>query len=280
MARATGSRVPVLDSKDRILSYTHPARARKLVKSGKAFVIKDKPFIIKLARDPREEKMQKKYVPIITNFTEYFRVERDVYVQNRSNNQVSMQYSTGHGVVESLLLPKGKKPLNLTQLMAFDDIKRSTDLKKLVNRRPPVLVLMDEEEYIGFYQKLADLENKPIEQVMDEAHMYQSDLQNKLAFTKPMADPRKTIEEQTEEQNQLPPDPQDKLTARVAHLCANVGADVEEKDMLSEAEMLYELKDMNSDDSLTNGDFEFLLGKGYHPGVKKWAQDQLNIRIP
>jgi len=280
MARTTGSRVPVLDSQDRILSYTHPARARKLVKSGKALVVKDKPFIVKLARDPREEKMENRYVPVITNFTEYFREERDVYVQNRSNNQVSMQYSTGHGVVESLLLPRGKKPLNLSQLMSFVDIKGSTDLKKLVNRRPPVLVLMEEEDYLDYYKKLAALEGKSMEQVMDEAQRHQSDLQNKRAYTRPMGESRQTLEEIEAEHAALPPDPQDKITARVAGLCSNVGADVKEDDRMSVNEMLYELDELNSDDSLTRGDFEFLLGKGFYPEVKKWANDQLDKRNP
>ena len=62
-----------------------------------------------------------KNVPIITNFTEYFRTERDVYVQNRSNTQVSMQFETFPGRIESVLLliaGGGEGPADLAVLRA------------------------------------------------------------------------------------------------------------------------------------------------------------------
>lgn len=72
--------------------------------------------------------------PTITNFTEYFREERDVYVQNKSNTQVSLQFETSPGRIESVLIPRDKKPLNLTQIVPFTAIKASVDLRKKIGR--------------------------------------------------------------------------------------------------------------------------------------------------
>jgi len=215
---------------------------------------------------------------IITNFTEYFRKERDVFVQNRSNTQVSMQFEA-EGRSESVLIPRGKKPLNLTQLVSFKMIKESLDLRKLVNRRPPVLVLLSEEQYIEHYQKLADSNGITLEEAMDNAHQYQSDLQNKRAFTKPVADSRKTLDQEAETRADEPPDPQDKVSPRVTGLCANVGDDVAEKDRMKAGAMLEEIKELNTyDKGLTRGDLEFLLGRGYYASVKKWATGELERR--
>jgi len=216
-----------------------------------------------------------KPVPIITNFTEYFRVERDVYVQNMSNTQVSLQFETFPGRIESVLLPKTKNPLNLTQLIPFSAIKQSVDLRKMVNRRPPVLRLLEENEYIEFYQNLAKRRGVSPEEVMDEAHQSQSDLQNKRAFTNPTRKARKTIEEEAEERKNEPMDPDEKVTARVVGLCASVGDDLDEKDRMGAREMLDELREMD----LTTADLEYLLGHGYYKSVKKYAQKELEERV-
>ena len=216
-----------------------------------------------------------KRVPIITNFTEYFRVERDVYVQNRSNTQVSMQFETFPGRVESVLLPKTKNPINLTQLVPFDAIKQSVDLRKMVNRRPPVLVLMEEAEYIAFYENLSKGQGVSIEEAMDGAHQTQSDIQNKRAFTNAAPKSRKTIEEEAEARKDEPADPDEKITARVVGLCASVGEDLDEKDRLGAREMLEELRDLE----LTTADLEYLLGHGFYKSIKKFAQKELDTRI-
>jgi len=218
-------------------------------------------------------------VPIITNFTEYFREERDVYVQNRSNTQVSLQFELIVGRTESILIPKGKKPINLTQLVPFHAIKASTDLRKMVNRRPPVLVLMDEGEYLEYYEKLGAQYGISAEEAIDMAHQEQSDLQNRRTFTKPSPEPRKTIEQMAEEREAEPMDPQDKVTARVVGICNSVGDDVEEKDRMKAGPMLDELRDLDEGQQLTRGDLEYLLGHGFYPSVKKWAERELGARF-
>jgi len=213
---------------------------------------------------------------IITNFTEYFRTERDVYVQNVSNTQVSLQFETYPGRIEGVLLPKNKKPLNLTQLVPFSAIKGSIDVRKMVNRRPPALVLLSEEQYLAYYDNLAKKRGTKVDVEMDEAAQHQSDLQGKRTFTNPTQKGRTTIEEEAEERKGEPVDPDEKVTARVVGLCANVGTDVDEKDRMGAKEMLEELQEMD----LTTADLEYLLGHGYYKSVKNFAQTELNVRSP
>ena len=266
--------IPVLGPDNNVLSYTHPARARKLVKNGNAVVVGTRPFIVRLKRDPREDKMTKP--AIITNFTEYFKTERDVYVLNKSNTQVSLQFETFPGRIEGVLLPKAKKPINLTQLVPFSAIKGSLDIRKMVNRRPPALVLLSEAEYLAYYDKLAEKRGTSRADEIDDAAQYQSDLQGKRTFTNPTPKGRTTIEEEADERKNKPLEPDEKVTARVVGLCANVGDDIDEKDRMGAREMLEELRDME----LTSADLEYLLGHGYYKSVKNFAQKEMDENYP
>lgn len=209
--------------------------------------------------------------PTITNFTEYFRTERDVYVQNKSNTQVSLQFETSPGRIESVLIPRDKKPLNLTQVVPFNAIKQSVDLRKMVNRRPPVLVLLSEEEFLGYYKNIADQINAPVDSVIADAQQHQRDLQDRRIFTEPEPRGRKTLEDLAEERKDEPADPQDKVTARIVGICNSVGEDVPEKDRLAASPMLEEIKDLDAGSSLTRADLEYLQGHGFYKSVKNWA---------
>ena len=212
-----------------------------------------------------------KRAPVITNFTEYFREERDVYVQNKSNTQVSLQFETSPGRVDSMLIPRDKKPLNLTQMVPFKAIKESVDLRKMVNRQPPVLVLLTEEEYLAYYERIAQADNTPIDKVIAEAQQYQRDLQDKRVFTAPEPKGRKTLEDTAEDRKDEPADPQDKVTARIVGICNSVGEDVSEKDRLAAGPMLEEIKDLDAGQALTRADLEYLQGHGFYKSVKNWA---------
>lgn len=219
-------------------------------------------------------------IPTVTNFTEYFREERDVYVQNKSNTQVSLQFETSPGRIDSVLIPRDKKPLNLTQMVPFKAIKESVDLRKMVNRTPPVLVLLSEAEFLAYYENLAAQAGVPAEAVIAEAHKTQRDLQDKRIFTNPDPRSRKTLDEEAEERKDEPADPQDKVTARIVGLCNSVGDDIPEKDRMSANDMLEEIKDLDQGQALTRADLEYLQGHGYYKAVKNWATATYNERCP
>jgi hypothetical protein len=279
MVHSFGARVPVFDpSGDDIISYVHPARARTLVTNGRASVKTADPFTIKLARDPREDKKMT-IRRAITNFTEYFSKKRDVYVQNLTNTQISMQFQLSADVVDSQLLPKSRHPLNLTQIVPFSAIEASMDLRKLVNRNPPAIRLLSEEEYLEYYQKLADDNDVSLDEAIYNAHSYQNDLQNKKVFTNPTPDPRRhTLEEEAAMRDAAPADPQEKLTARVIGLCNMVGDHIPKEQCMGAREMLDEVRSLNDSVSLTLADLEYLQGKGYHKSVTKWAISEITRR--
>jgi hypothetical protein len=219
-------------------------------------------------------------IPTVTNFTEYFREERDVYVQNKSNTQVSLQFETSPGRIDSVLIPRDKKPLNLTQMVPFKAIKESVDLRKMVNRTPPVLALLTEAEFLAYYEKLAEQVGVPTEAAIAEAHKTQRDLQDKRIFTTPDPRSRKTLDEEAEERKDEPADPQDKVTARIVGLCNSVGEDIPEKDRMSANDMLEEIKDLDQGQALTRADLEYLQGHGHYKAVKNWATATYNERCP
>jgi len=279
MVRSSGSKIPVFDPKgDDILSYVTPSRARILMKSGRARVKTMEPFTIKLARDPREDKMSNQR-RVITNFTKYFEKKRDVYVQNVTNTQLSMQFQMAPGMVEGQLLPKSRHPLNLTQIVPFHAIESSMDLRKLVNRNPPALRLIEEDEYLEYYDELAEENGISRDEAIYDAHSYQSALNSKQVFTNPTPPRRTTLEEEAEARNQEPPDPQDKLTARVIGMCNQTGDSIPESQRMGAREMLDEARALNAGGSLTIADLEYLQGKGYHKSVTKWAAKELQDRL-
>lgn len=94
----------------------------------------------------------------VTNWTEFFKVERDIYVQNISATQISMEFREPSGEPVPVLIKNTRDPVNLTDLVPYSLIKANTKFRTLINRRPPVAILLSEEEYIAYYEKKAELE--------------------------------------------------------------------------------------------------------------------------
>lgn len=271
--KALPERVAVVSKERKLLSHVHPARARKLLKSGKAKVFSKKPLVLELI--PEEERKGKQMKPMITNFTSYFSGEdRDVYVQNMSNTQVSMQFETSPGRYDSIPLPKTRRPFNLTQHIPFEAIKRSTDLRKLVNRRPPVLRLMTEEEYLEYYESLAKNRSTTPDEEILKAMEIQSNLMDRRVPVETKDEP-KTIDQLKEEMleddealSEMQPMP------RIIGLCAQAGPQVDKGDKIKAEDMLMELETM--EDELRATDLEYIQSHGYYKTVTKWASTRFS----
>lgn len=256
-----------------LLSYTHPAKARKHLKSGKFKVYSKEPFIVQLTT--REGNMPKrKKVTSITNFSEYFKNARDnyqdIYVQNISNAQISMSVPVGVNQIESITLPKTRKPYNLCQDVPFDALANSMDLRKLVNRRPEALRLITEEEYMKHYENLAKRNKTSANEEIDRA----LELKRTLAMKPRDQGPRpKTTEELALERSNASDEEEFleeiKITPRIVGLCSQVGHGIEKQDMLKAADMLEELKEI--EDELTSADFEYLMTNGHYKTVRNWV---------
>jgi len=264
-------RIAVLNKDNKFMSYTHPARVRKLLKQQKAEVFSNDPFTIKL-KGERGKVMK----PMITNFTNYFSgEERDVYVQNLSNTQVSIQFEVGPGRYESVLVPKTRRPLNLTQHIPFEAIKRSTDIRKLVNRRPPALQLMTEAEYTKFYEDLATAMKTSVEEEITKSLELQAQLMDRrIPVAKTEEEKPKTIDQVEQERLENPEEAAEaQPLPQVVGLCAQVGADVSQGAKLKAGDMMAELEGMEGE--LRPTDFEYLTSMGYYKVIKKWASARM-----
>jgi len=256
--------VSVLDVNNRHISFTSSARARILVKKGKAFIFGVEPYIIKLngkqrVKDRKVKEMQRKEKSI-KNFTEYFRDERDVYVQNKTNTQISLEFGMTPNI-SSVTIPKTKKPFNLSQHVPFKDLKNSVNLRKMLNRRPPVMDLMEEKEYIGFYEDLAKENNTDIDEEINRANEEQMRLMNRQFQ---MEDAKREDEkaEAEAEDIEIPPQPKPFIVG----LCVD--------NTKTASEILDDLKMM--EDELTVADLEYLQNKIELKTVKKWVVKKIS----
>lgn len=227
---------------------------------------------------------------MIRSYTEFFKEERDIYVQNVANGQVSVTFTTDSGAVESYLFPHNTDPVNLTQNFPFESIKNSIDLKKMLNRRPPAIVLMDEDEYLAYYAKKAASENlykneggKKVPDV-DAAIEHAEERRRGILSREPLPDAQKPEpihdivedgqrfgERRTVRAREIAGE-DDVINPRVLHLCNQVNPQLPENQRAPAAEILNELKSLES--QLKLDDYEYIRSHGTYTSVKKWAKTQ------
>jgi len=284
----------VLDSEKRFLEYARPALARKYIKEGKARVFSKDPFAIQLLHPKSAASIRRKNMAV-RNFTEYFREERDVYVQNISNAQLSLEFNMGEGRVEGFTIPSIRDPINLTQHIPFIAIKNSMDFRKLLSRRPPVLNLLSQEEYEAYYAKRAkargmvtadgDPDVDAAIDMAEEKRRRTSDktLRENVTDEKP-APIHEVIEKGTgpggaarfgERQRVAPSElvsEDEVISPRVLHLCNQVKAELEENQRMPATDLLEALQEIPN---LKIDDYEHIRAHGYYKTVKKWAKMEM-----
>lgn len=234
-------------------------------------------------------------MPVPRNFTEYFKEERDVYVQNLANSQVSCDFPVGHNRTEGFLFPYNRDPINLTQHIPFEAIKQSMDFRKMLSRRPPALQLLTQEEFEAYYSKkansmgLKDTDGKPdIDAAIDtteEKRRRTADrnLREKVADRTP--DPiHEVVESGTgpggiprfgERQRVAPHEmvtEDEIINPRILHLCNQVKNEIPEEERMPAKELLEELQSIPD---LRLDDLEHIRAHGYYKSVKKWAKQQM-----
>lgn len=217
---------------------------------------------------------RKKKISSVTNFSEYFKNARDnfqdIYIQNICNSQISMNVPVGVNQSESITIPKTRKPYNLCQDVPFDALANSMDLRKLVNRRPEVLRLITQEEYMEYYERISKSNKTSVDDEINRA----LELKRTLAMKPRDQGPKpKTTEELALERNNSADDEElleeIKITPRIVGLCSQVGRGIEKQDMLKAADMLEELKEI--EEELSNSDFEYLMTNGHYKTVRNWV---------
>ena len=265
--------IPVLDSSNKVISRTTPARARILVKKSKASIFNSDPFMIKL-NDPetKEKVMSNEFF----DFFAYFREERPIFVQNVGNTLISFGFKTAYGQEDSVMLPNTPKPLCLTDYVSFDRLKESIDLRKMLNREPKVLKLLSKDEFMAYYQNLADMNDTTLEEelsagrrahqgIVDRSKLYPTTTES-LQRTAPPTPAFKNELVEVEAQ----PSP------KIVGLCARVSVDLEDKDKMSKADLMERLAAISD---LTEADLDYIQSRAHYKEVKKWAAGKLEALV-
>lgn len=271
--KKTDKTIPVLDSGRCFLSNTTPAKARMLLKSGKVSVFQQNPFILIMNGDLGDDNMVKKVMAknrmFISNFTSYFSDEKEVYIQNLGSTNISLTIQT-MGDPIYISIARTKKPMNLTQYAPFELIKNSADFRKLINRNPPILRLMTEEEYVEYYEKMAEEEKIDLESAMRKGQDAHDVLMGKkrLPVNELQVEMDKKLEEKEEKLLQRKEPHQ-----RVVGLCALADKDNGPDQRVTAADMKEELESLES--ILTAEDWEFVASKGVYKTVKDFAFKKL-----
>lgn len=219
-------------------------------------------------------------MPII-NWTKFFQEEHDVYVQNVADAQVSIEFEIAPGIVQGFLFTHSRNPINLTQHIPFAAIRASVNFRKMLNRRPPALQLLEEPEFLEFYKrKASDWKLPDANAAIDRAEEQRQGIQQHTTKTADKAP--KPIHEVVEDGHKFGErkvvrsaeliSSDEVINPRILHLCNQVSSQVEEKDKMPAAEMLEELEKVES--QLKIDDYEYLRSHGWWKSVKKWAQVQ------
>lgn len=266
--------IPVLDINNQFLSYTNPAKARILTRKGKAKVFCRNPYMLQLLGEVGENEMSNirsssQHSRLILNFTKYFKEEREVYIQNLTDTQISMTFR-GQGEEYHKIIPRTRKPYNLTQDVPFYLIKMSTDFRRIVNRNPPALRLLEEEEFVEYYEKQAERNGTSFDTEFGKALDIANRLQNKqeLPSDRMQRENNQKLEERIEELEKPV-----ELLPQIIGLCARASKDqgaqrVQAGDFLDDLEMLAP--------KMTLEDWEFVQTKGVYKTVKNYAAKQVD----
>ena len=221
-------------------------------------------------------------MPQIVNYTEFFRNVTDIFVTNLSNCQVSVSFDIGPGHSESFLFPNSHDPINLTRFVPFDAIKNSMDFRRMLNRSPPALRLLTEQEYRQYFERQSQQQGlDSAETAMDRAEAKRMAVQNHMPL--PDAPEPIKLHEVTEDGQRLGEhktvrsldqvSEQEEINPRVLHLCLQVHPSVPDQSKMTAASFLNELDLIPN---LTLMDWDYIQSHGsYYKSVKGLARKKI-----
>jgi len=287
-------------------------KATGFLREGRAFVVTLEPPTIRLVRtgrvqvERRPPMSSKQYLDKngdILNWTEFWREERDIYVQNLHASNFVIEFRLPNGNYTSISIPASPDPVNLTSMVSFQDLKQSVDVRKAFNARnretnQRYLRIMEEDEYRAYYEQRAAALRISTEEAMRRSE------QARLAYRETVEDgpapkPIHRVveagsgpagathfgEHQRVASNEFVTE-EEAIRDRIRILMYNVQQDVvdEQKRAAGDgtainpgnirpaSKILQELQTLGR---LTEDELEHVRSKGYWPSVKRWATVEL-----
>jgi len=229
----------------------------------------------------------------IRNYTDFFKEEKEIYVQNvTGQHQVSVMFQISPGVTESYLFVKSPDPVNITQKIPFAAIKSSMDFRRMLERRPPALQLLTEEEFKAYYAnkarsmnrlpKTAEVTQEAIDGAIDHAMTNQEAIRNHIPL-KDAPEPKPIHEVVSDgtrfgERKIVKPldggiSADDIIHPTVQHLCLQVSHNVLDAEKMPASQLLSELENLAP--LLKIDDFEYIRAHGWYQTVRNWAKEQI-----
>lgn len=317
--RSNDQAVRVLDWDGRLLDPTVGRRATRLLREGRATLLDHQPPAIRLLRIVREperravnmEQQRPTYLDAqgrIVNWTAYFSEKRDIYIRNVSDTNITFPIIRRNGTTQDVSLPKSPDPLNLTALVAFEDIEASPDFRQIVNRRDPkgrpYVQVMTEEEYRRYYEDMGRANQMSASEAERQAEMARQMYRQQVGQQESMPEPIHRVVEQGSgpagathigEKQRVASTGEfvaeaDEIRDPLLVLFHNVSQDIEEERVKSDREgrafsqanvmqanrILQEVRSMRD---LTEAELLYIQAKGYWKSVKIWAGEQLKQKV-
>lgn len=327
MSRGKKPRVIVVDAQRQYVETISPAVARRLLRDQKVTMLRKRPCTVQLApsnvrpdafeRVREVRKMATKYGSAygangFVNFTEFFREEKDVWVQNIGRNLISLEFDSGNGNKIGKLIPRVSDPINLSREVPWDAIKNSADFRKQVMRNPKIMKLLTAQEAEEWFARkaasnkkhvidqstgqkipdvgwaMADAErriNKQINPVENPDPIVTTD-GRQMTVDGLHNGPRGTASSRELDDIERGVGPgaaanigkdghlelREVVNPRVLHLCQQVSYELSPAERMPARELLDELQSM--EDHLTLEDVNHIQSFGTYKPVKAWARQQ------
>lgn len=262
--------VIVTDKDWAFLKNTRPGKARILVKKGEASFVTKKPPMIQLNKTVSTDGGTK-----MITINDYFKnSDGDVFIQNISGGIVSLTFYHTDGRVEPFTLPNDRRPICLTNRIPIEMVQRSTDIRRLIQRRPPAIKLLTAEEYSKAVELISKESGKTIEQVVDDAEDKLTKAQTKIATQESIKeDEKETVDTDVMESKaprindiDIPGVVEDEVDPKVLQIIA--ASSPESGNRADATFTIEQLALMN----LKETDFEYIIGNASWKKVIAWAQ--------
>lgn len=206
---------------------------------------------------------------MIKNFREFFKEEKDIYIQNISNGQISLQFGKGDDTIPFKLIRK-RDPIVLTNHVPFRMISESTDFRKILNRQPAVVKLLTEEEYNNHYKVKAKTDKISVDEAIATAET--------LRVTPKVEAPKSTApkdDADTDDSDDKVVNEEDVVNPRAIHLCHQASEIIPAEDRMKPADLLAQLKELQ--DEFKIDDYEYILAHSTSKAIHTWAKSRQKL---
>jgi len=248
----------------------------------------------------------------VSNWLTHFATEKEIWVQNCSDMQISLDIEIAPGQSDGKLLPPTPDPVCLTEKFTFKQLKESAKFKQMLSRRKEgrsILIILTEEQVEKYFEAKARMMGAfhpdgeaDIGAALEKAQQTVRELttmptSDEDGINAPFSPPKSAMElmhmetskrglvneggrlVSTRRQAGAPGTGDDGMymeevvKPRVLHLCNQASPHGNQGQQITEDQLWASLEPMTM--SLKADDFQHIQSHGYFRRIKTWARQQL-----